>query len=114
MIAESMARLYRLLTGLGIKGTHQAYPKGGAPAPPFFVYDLDSGGEVFADGSNWCETPRYRVQLLERQMDADLEQRLSNALRDEYGPVLVMEDWVESEHSRIVSYYFTDTHPERG
>ena len=47
-------------------------------------------------------------------MDADLEQRLSNALRDEYGPVLVMEDWVESEHSRIVSYYFTDTHPERG
>lgn len=102
-------RVYAALTALGIPGAHQAYPEGGAPAPPFFVYVLDDAGDVFADDSNWAALPGYRVQLLERSADPELERRVRAALMAEFGPVRTVEDWSQSEHARIVSYYFTVT-----
>ena len=109
---NSMERLYKLMTSLGVPGAHQAYPKGGAPAPPFFIYTVDSQGEFNADDAVYAEMPRYRVQLVEKQMDAELESRMRSALMEEYGPVRTVADWLQSEHARIVSYYFTDTHPD--
>lgn len=106
MSTETDARVYKAMTALGIKGTHQAYPEGGAPKPPFFVYDLDSGGEDFADDSSWARLPRYRVQLLEKQADAALEAEALSALEAEFGPVKTYEDWSQSEHCRILNYYF--------
>ena len=53
--------------------------------------------------------PRYRVELIERQADPVVETALLMALKRAFGPVRVYEDWSESEHARIVSYYFTVT-----
>lgn len=111
---NSDEKLYALLRSTGLDGAKQAYPDGGAPKPPFFIYSLDSGGEVFADNASFLRMPRYRVQLVERHADADVESRLLAALESEYGAVTVHEDWVQSEHARIVSYYFTETHPQEG
>lgn len=106
-------RLYAALRATGIPGAKQAYPKGMAPPPPFFVYTVESRGETFADGRLWSEMPRYRVQLLEKQADAKVEKNVLDALEAEYGAVKVIEDWSQSEHARIISYYFTDTHNGR-
>lgn len=108
----SMERLYTLLTSLGVPGAHQAYPKGESDPPPFFIYSVDSQGEFNADDAVHCELPRYRVQLVEKQMDAKLESRMKAALMEMYGPVRTVADWLQSEHARVVSYYFTDTHPD--
>ena len=101
--------VYSACKAAGIPGAHQAYPEGKAPKPPFFVYELDSGGEVFADDENLCRFPRYRVELIERQADQMLESSLLIALKREFGAVRLYEDWSDSEHARIVSYYFTVT-----
>lgn len=101
--------VYAACKSAGIPGAHQAYPEGEAPKPPFFVYELDSGGEVFADDGNLCRFPRYRVELIERQADSTLESSLLIALKREFGAVRLYEDWSDSEHARIVSYYFTVT-----
>lgn len=100
-------RVYEALSALDIPGAHYAFPEGGAPRAPFFVYSLDDAGEVFADDSNWSRLPRYRVQLLEREQSPELEEAVADALRDAFGPVRTVEDWSQSEHARIVSFYFT-------
>lgn len=101
--------VYEACRSTGLAGTHQAYPEGSKVKPPFFVYSLDSGGEQYADDDNWYSMPRYRVELIERQADPVVETALLMALKRAFGPVCVYEDWSESEHARIVSYYFTVT-----
>lgn len=105
---ERLKRLYATLTATGIPGTRDAYPEGEAPSPPFFIYVVDSHGEVFADGSNYAELPRYRVILVERNADAEVEEKLLKAIQAVYGPVKVIEDWIAEERTRNVNYYFTD------
>lgn len=102
-------RVYQCVKALGLLGTKLAYPEGDAPAPPFFVYSVDDYGEVFADNSNWANLPRYRVELLEKYGDADLESKVLEALRAEFGPVVVYEDWDSTDHCKVTSYYFTIT-----
>lgn len=111
---SSDEKLYALLRSTGLEGAKQAYPNGSAPAPPFFIYTVDDCGEVFADNSALVRMPRYRVQLVERHADAAIESDVLAALESTYGAVAVHEDWVPSEHARIVSYYFTETHPQEG
>lgn len=111
---SSDEKLYALLRSTGLEGAKQAYPNGSAPAPPFFIYTVDDCGEVFADNSALVRMPRYRVQLVERHADAAIESDVLAALESTYGAVTVHEDWVPSEHARIVSYYFTETHPQEG
>lgn len=104
-------KLFKLLKSTGLDGFHQAKTEdGGSIKPPFFVYSLDSGGEFGADDSLWTNLPRYRVQLVERSTDYELEQKVLETLQGEYGYITVYEDWSESEKTRIVSYYLTDKH----
>lgn len=102
-------RVYQCVKATGIPGTKLAYPEGDAPAAPFFVYEVDDFGETFADDGNWASTPRYRVELLERYGDAELETEVFDALRAEFGPVKVYEDWDTEDHCKVTSYYFTIT-----
>ncbi len=98
-------RLYAAMAALGIPGTRLAYPEGQAPSPPFFVYEMDEPGLLFADNAPCAAIPRYRVQLLERYGDPELQKRVFEALADEFGAVSYSEDWSESEHCSITSYY---------
>lgn len=100
-------RIAKCLTALGLPGTKLAYPEGDAPAPPFFVYGIDSSGEFYADDANWIDLPRYRVELLEKYGDADLESKVLQALQTAFGPVATYEDWDETDHCKVVSYYFS-------
>lgn len=111
---NSDEKLYALLRSTGLEGAKQAYPNGSAPAPPFFIYTVDDCGEVFADNTAVARLPRYRVQLIERHADPSIEGKVLTALESAYGAVRIHEDWVQSEHARIVSYYFTETHPQEG
>lgn len=108
-LSESDRLVYAACRSTGLQGTHFAYPEGTDVKPPFFVYKLDSGGEQFADDGNWYAMPRYRVELVERHIDPKAESDLLIALKRAFGPVRVYEDWSDSEHARIVSYYFTAT-----
>lgn len=99
-------KVYSTMTALGIPGARQAYPEGNAPAPPFFVYQLDDPGQLFADNSECAAIPRYRVQLLEKYGDSELQAKVKQALADAFGAVSNYEDWSESEHCSITSYYF--------
>lgn len=99
-------RVFEALSATGVPGALQAYPEGKAPPAPFFVYMLDTAGEFYADDSNWAAIPSYRVELYEKARDADLEERFASAIRSAFGPVSVMEDWVESEHARMVTFRF--------
>lgn len=100
-------KIAECLTALGLPGTAFAYPEGDAPAPPFFVYSVDNHGEIFADDDVWFAMPRFRVELLEKYGDADLESKVLKALRAAFGPVVTYEDWDETDHCKVVSYYFS-------
>lgn len=107
--------VYKTVSALGIPGTLMAWPiadgsgKGGAPAPPFFVYLRDEDGGFSADDGTYAEVPTFMVELYEAEPDLELEARVAQALRDAYGPVRTDESWVDSEHVRLVSYTFPFT-----
>ena len=107
--------VYRTLFKTGVPGALQAFPEakadgtGGAPPTPFFVYMEDRGGEFFADDVSYASVPTFRCELYESSRDAALESRFSEAIASAYGPCSVLEDWVESEHARMVTYTFAFT-----
>lgn len=104
--------VYQTVSALGIPGALQAFPEpdaGGAGAPPlpFFTYDLVDPGTVRADDGDWCGLPTFEVELYEASRDRDLEDRVAEALRSEFGPVSRDEAWVAEEHCRMVAWTFT-------
>lgn len=107
--------VYETIKSVGIPGALQAFPvpdadgTGGAPPPPFFVYMMDDDGSVEADDTDYTSVPSFRVELYERSADQDLENRVAQAIRSEFGPCSIMEDWIESERARMVTYSFSYT-----
>lgn len=53
-------------------GTYVAWPLGNAPKLPWFTYERQHDGEVFADNWNYGLMPRYRVELLFKEHDPTL------------------------------------------
>lgn len=105
MSAKSV--VYAVLSATGIPGRQDAYPVGKSPAPPFFVYTVDSEGGFIADGTVYASFPRFHVELFEKASDRDTEALVRNAILslgcvpDETGI------WSESEVCHIQQYDFT-------
>lgn len=105
-------RVFSTLSALGIPCALQSFPAGdgnggGAPSPPFICYLSDGNDDLFADDALWCRIPTVRVELYEASADWDLEARVERLINEEFGPCSVTEDWVESEHCRMVTYTFS-------
>lgn len=105
MSAKSV--VYAALTATGIPGRQDAYPVGNAPAPPFFVYTVESPGGFVADGTIYASLPRFHVELFEKTSNPETEALVRDAITslgcvpDETG------EWSESEVCHIQQYDFT-------
>lgn len=99
--------VYAALTATGIPGRQDAYPVGKSPAPPFFVYTMESEGGFVADGIVYASLPRFHVELFEKAPDREVEALMRDAIAalgcvpDETGI------WSESEVCHIQQYDFT-------
>jgi hypothetical protein len=71
--------LYSSLTTV-CPGTYVSWPTGKAPPLPWFAYERERGGEVFADNTNYDLMPRYRVELLFSEKDDALIEDFEAAL----------------------------------
>lgn len=98
---------FELASGSPIPFTLQSFPVGQAPDPPFCIYRTSDYGERFADNSVYALVPSFEVELIEREADEDLEERLYEHLTEAFGPVSRDEATLESEHARVVYYDFT-------
>ena len=108
-MSDAYQDVYQTVLACGVPGTLEAYPVGKVPPLPWFVYLLDGDGGVDADDTDYAELPRFRVELYEATRDADLESSISEAIRDAYGPVRVMPEWIADEGVRMVAYEFSYT-----
>lgn len=105
MSAKSV--VYAALLATGIPGRQDAYPVGKSPAPPFFVYMVESPGGFVADGTVYASLPRFHVELFEKVSDQETEALVRDAILslgcvpDESG------EWSESEVCHIEQYDFT-------
>lgn len=101
------SKVYEALTATGIPGRQDAYPVGKSPAPPFFVYTMETVGGFIADGEVYASLPRFHVELFEKVSDPTTEALMRDAIKslgsvpDETG------EWSESEVCHIEQYEFT-------
>ena len=104
---SAKSRVYAALAATGVPGRQDAYPVGKSPAPPFFVYSMESAGGFVADGTVYAGFPRFHVELFEKAPDAATEALVRDAILslgcvpDETGA------WSESEVCHIEQYDFT-------
>lgn len=104
---SAKSKVYEALVATGIPGRQDAYPVGKSPAPPFFVYTMDSEGGFIADGIVYASLPRFHVELFEKASDRQTEALIRDAILglgcvpDETG------GWSESEVCHIEEYDFT-------
>ena len=102
--------VYQTLLTSGIPGTKVAYQEGQAPPLPWFVYFRRRGGNLYADGTNWTNIPRYRAELYQRENDPEIRERFEEAIA-QLGPYTSYESWIETESCMMTVYDFT-YHPD--
>lgn len=109
---SAKSEVYAALTATGIPGRQDAYPVGKAPAPPFFIFTVESTGGFVADGTIYASLPKFHVELFEKVSNAANEKLIRDAILalgsvpDETGT------WSESEVCHIEQYDFTYHIPE--
>lgn len=104
---SAKSTVYAALVATGIPGRQDAYPVGKAPAPPFFVYTVETTGGFVADGTVYAALPKFHVELFEKVSNSETEALVREAILslgcvpDETGI------WSESEVCHIEQYDFT-------
>lgn len=104
---SAKSTVYAALLATGIPGRQDGYPVGKSPAPPFFVFTVESTGGFVADGTVYADLPRFHVELFEKASDPTTEALVRDAILsigsvpDETG------EWSESEVCHIEQYDFT-------
>jgi hypothetical protein len=104
---SAKSTVYAALVATGIPGRQDAYPVGKAPAPPFFVYTVETTGGFVADGTVYAALPKFHVELFEKVSNSEKEALVREAILslgcvpDETGI------WSESEVCHIEQYDFT-------
>lgn len=101
--------VFSTISGMtGLPGTKDAWPLGGAPSLPWFVYDRDRKGEFHADNGNYYLMPRYKAELYIRENDPALVELFEDAIR-ELGSFKHRSSWIESENCMMHTFTFTLT-----
>lgn len=103
--------VYETLCSSGIPGAEWAFPLGKAPAPPFFVYMHERGGDLFAEDDNYAQMHRYRAELYMSEPDNAVRREFEAAI-SQLSPFTSNESWIPSENCLMVAYSFT-YHPNR-
>lgn len=86
---------------------HMKWRKEDIPPLPWAVYT----GEEFpirADNGTAAVRNDWTVELYEHSRDAELERKLGEAIRAEFGSYVKRETWVESEDCLMVTYDFSE------
>jgi len=89
-------KVYKAVTGAGIKCAHVAWPVDGAPELPYAVY-LYETENMDADGSVYANVRRYSVEFYQKVSNSETEKKLEAALSS-VGPWDKNEMWLESEN----------------
>lgn len=110
---DAYQHVYQTVLSCGIPGTLEAYPVGQVPALPWFVYLCDDCGALAADDTDYAAVPRFRVELYEESRNAELESTIADTIREVYGPVRIMPEYIPDEDCRMVAYEFAFT-PKEG
>ena len=101
--------VYRALSASGIKGTHFCWPEGGAPSLPWFTYELEDDGALFADNGNFAYVPTYRASLYQKSPDRKVEEAFEKALGESFGPYTREEYFIEDENAYMTTFTFSFT-----
>ena len=112
-MSDAYEDVYSVACSVGVPGTLEAWPIGKAPSLPWFVYLLDEDGGLDADDDNYADVPRFRIELYEETRDSELEGSMEEAIREAFGPVSVIAEWIPDENARMVAYGFAYTPKER-
>ena len=103
------ALVFSTLTGMtGLPGTRLAWPYGGAPSLPWFVYYRDRKGEVHADNDNYFLMPRYKAELYIKENDPELVKSFEEAVST-LGSYRHRETWIDGENCTMHTFTFTLT-----
>lgn len=87
---------------------HMAWTPQTVPDPPWAVYSVEEDDPLFADNSRGTCVTRWRVDLVEKSRDPELERQVMDALSATFGPVTKSEYWFEKEKYLEVTYKFTE------
>lgn len=87
---------------------HMAWPKDAAPPLPWAVF-YGERTILAADGDTYSINHRWTVELYQQHADGELERRMLDALRAEFGPVQPSgETWIDSENCLMTVYRFAE------
>lgn len=100
--------VFSTLLESGLPGTKKCWPKGGAPALPWFTYELEDDGVLMADDSNYENLPVYRASLYE-EATGESSDALEKVISEKFGPHTREEYWLEDEKCWMTTYTFTYT-----
>ena len=98
--------IFDALSVSGLPGTHIAWPIGNAPDLPWFVYEVDSWGETYADNKNYHVAPTVTASLYEAEADPKVEQAFEDAVAA-IGPYSTTETWLADENALVIQHTFT-------
>lgn len=85
--------------------SHMEWPNDSAPDLPWALY-YGRAYPIAAGDMQIATKHRWTVELYEKRRDKNLEISLSDALREEFGPIRRDESYVENDNMLIVIYTF--------
>ena len=100
----SHADVYRVVSEF-VPTTHMEWPNDSIPDLPLACY-YGSDNSISADDFQIAVRHRWTVELYEKRRDAQLEQNLANALREEFGQVNREESYIENDNVLMVIFTF--------
>lgn len=100
----SHADVYRVVSEF-VPTTHMEWPNDSMPDLPMACY-YGSDNSISADDFQIAVRHRWTVELYEKRRDAQLEQNLANALREEFGQVNREESYIENDNVLMVIFTF--------
>lgn len=100
----SHADVYRVVSEF-VPTTHMEWPNDSIPDLPMACY-YGSDNSISADDFQIAVRHRWTVELYEKRRDAQLEQNLANALREEFGQVNREESYIENDNVLMVIFTF--------
>lgn len=102
----SREQVYNALKTSGLPVAHCAFPVGKAPKLPWVVFKIDDDTTFYADNSRYQEQYLWRVDLLEKYADEQVEQKVEDAICSLTKTYSKDETWSDSEGCLMTIFTF--------
>lgn len=83
---------------LGIPYEYEAYRKGTAPEPPYFLFTFPESNDFMADDRNYAKFRTLDIELYTLKKNFAMEMKLEKFLEDHDMPyALLADEWLDTE-----------------